>query len=52
MIGNKTNITMEQKDIDEINKLVKELRDWKQSIDKFVAETNAELEKFDDSEKK
>jgi hypothetical protein len=44
-------ITMEQKDIEEINKLVKELSDWKQSIDKFVAETNAELNKSVDDGK-
>ena len=47
----KRNITMEQKDIEEINKLVKELQDWKQSIDKFVAEGNAELSKITDKEK-
>jgi hypothetical protein len=44
-------VTMEQKDIEEINKLVKELSDWKQSIDKFVAETNAELNKSVDDGK-
>lgn len=47
----KRNITMEQKDIEEINKLVKELQNWKQSIDKFVAEGNAELSKITDKEK-
>ena len=47
----KRNITMEQKDIEEINKLVKELQDWKQSIDRFVAEGNAELSKIADKDK-
>ena len=51
MKRNAINITMEQKDIDEINKLVKELNDWKQSIDKFVAEANAELNKSAGGEK-
>lgn len=51
MRRNAINITMEQKEIDEINKLVKELNDWKQSIDKFVAEANAELNKPADGNK-
>lgn len=42
---------MEQKDIEEINKLVKELNNWKQSIDKFVAEFNAESKSADNEKK-
>lgn len=44
-------ITMEQKEVEEINKLVKELSDWKQSIDKFVAEANVEFNKSIDNGK-